>query len=104
MCVLQIRQLVILLFLLAPPTFSAETIDLNSLIQSGNYEQAISNLQKLAHDSNDAENLSGIYHQLGEIYYQYTHNYSKAVTVYDQILRLNPTKFSSEDLYLAILK
>ena len=104
MCVLQIRQLVILLFLLAPPAFSAETVDLNSLIQSGNYEQAISNLQKLAHDSNDAENLSGIYHQLGEIYYQYTHNYSKAITVYDQILRLNPTKFSTEDLYLAILK
>ena len=104
MCTPQTRQLAISLFLLAQFIFSAESLDLNNLIQSGNYGQAIENLQKLAHNSNDEEKLSSVYHQLGEIYYQHTHNYSKAITTYDQILRLNPTKFPTEDLYLAILK
>ena len=105
MCVLQIRQLVILLLLLVPSILHAETTDLNMLIRSGNYEQAIDNLQKLTRGVNDANRLSGIYHQLGEIYYQYTHNYSEAVAVYDQILQLPPSKkVPTEDLYLAILK
>ena len=104
MYVPQIRQLVILLLLLAPPIIYAETPNLNMLVRSGNYEQAINDLQKLAHGNNDVLRLSGIYHQLGELYYQYTHNYPKAIIVYDKILQLNPKQLSTEDLYLATLK
>ncbi|MCG8620559.1 MAG: tetratricopeptide repeat protein, partial [Proteobacteria bacterium] len=44
------------------------------------------------------------YYQIGEIHYNYTHQYTKAAAAYDQILKFEEKGLAAEDLYLAIIK
>ena len=51
-------------------------------IDKGKYDEATQTLQKLAKSTKDIDQLSWIYHQVGEIHYSYTREYSKALTAY----------------------
>ena len=47
---------------------------------------------------------SWCYYQIGEIHYNYTHQYARAAAAYDKILRLEKKGLAAEELFLAIIK
>ncbi len=61
-------------------------------------------LQKLTNSTKNVEQLGGLYDKLGEIYYAYTHEYQKALKVYDQIIQLSAEGLPADDLFLAYIK
>ena len=75
-----------------------------SLIETGEYQQATRYLQERARSTKDVDQLSNIYHRLGEIYYTYTHEYSKALNAYARVVQLSNRGLTAEDLFLAYIK
>jgi len=72
--------------------------EITQLINAGKYNAAISSLQKQAKEKNDVEQLAIVYSQIGEIYYEYLHNYPEAIKAYKKIITLNG--ISDSDLIL----
>ena len=58
------------------------------LIEAGDYTEAIHKLEALVESTEDIEVKSWCYYQMGEIYYNYTHQYTHAGAAYDKILQL----------------
>ena len=93
-----------LLVILLSPLAYAQVEDVNALVQTGDDTQAVDKLEALAESAEDI-NLKGLYYyQIGEIHYNYTHQYNRAVAAYDNILKLEKKGLAAEDLYLAIIK
>ena len=99
--------LVILLLVgvgLPNPYAYAQVEDVNALVQAGNYTQAVDKLEALAESAEDITVKGLYYYQIGEIHYNYTHQYNSAVAAYDNILKLEKKGLAAQDLYLAIIK
>jgi tetratricopeptide (TPR) repeat protein len=90
---------------LAISTIAEARIDsVASLIEAEKYQDAIQALQKLASSTKNVEKLGEFYHQLGEIYYTYTHEYPKALRVYDTIIQLGAKGLTPDDRLLGYIK
>ena len=99
--------LIVCFLLLHAAIFSAaeaQIVNVSELIEVGKYDEATQTLRKLAHATKDIDRLSGIYHQLGEIHYNYTREYPKALRAYDRIIRLKAKTPAAADLLLAYIK
>lgn len=81
-----------------------QTVNVSTLIDAGKYNQAIQALRKLANATKDVDQLSWIYHQLGEIHYNYTREYPKALSAYNRVIQLKSETPESPDLFLAHIK
>ena len=93
-----------LLVILLSPLAYAQVEDVNALVQAGDYTQAVDKLEALAESAEDITVKGLCYYQIGEIHYNYTHQYNRAVAAYDNILKLEKKGLATEDLYLAIIK
>ena len=82
----------------------AQFDEVNSLVQAGRYTEASDKLEGLAESAKDIDVKSWYYHQIGEIHYNYTHQYNQAAAAYDKILKLEKKGLASQELYLAIIK
>ena len=76
----------------------AQIENLNPLIQSGQYASAERLLLTLKNRTEEPEQLSDINHRLGELHYQYTHQYDQALIAFEDIIRLSTL---TDDRYLA---
>lgn len=81
----------------------AQIENLGPLIQSGQYASAERLLLTLKNRTQEPEQLSDINHRLGELHYQYTHQYDQALIAFEDIIRL-PTLALADDRYLAQIK
>ncbi len=93
-----------LLVILLGPLAYAQVEDVNALVQAGDYRQAVNKLEALAESAEDVTLKGLCYYQIGEIHYNYTHQYNRAVAAYDNILKLAEKGLTAEDFYLAIIK
>lgn len=82
----------------------AQFDEVNSLVQAGRYTEASDKLEGLAESVKDIDVKSWYYHQIGEIHYNYTHQYTRAAAAYDKILKLEKKGLAPQELYLAIIK
>ncbi len=80
------------------------TVNVSTLINEGRYNQATQTLNRLAATTPDIEQLSWIYHQLGEIHYAHTQDYPKALHAYDRIIQLKSRSPAVDDIVLAYIK
>lgn len=94
----------LLIIFFSPLAASAHFEEVHVLIETGDYTEAIHKLEALAESAKDIEVKSWCYYQIGEIYYNYTHQYNQAVAAYDRILQLEKKGLAAEELYLAIIK
>ena len=94
---------VLLIFLLCPLAY-AHFEEVHTLIQAGHYTEATNKLEALAESTNDIAVQSWCYYQIGEIYYNYTHQYTRAIEAYDKILKLEKNGLAAEEIFLAIIK
>ena len=94
---------VLLIFLLSPFTY-AHFEEVHVLIQAGHYTEANNKLESLAESAEDIAVKSWCYYQMGEIHYNYTHQYTRAIEAYDKILKLEENGLAAEELFLAIIK
>ena len=102
-----IQLLIICVLLLNYAIFSvAETqiVNISTLIDAGKYDKATHTLRKMANSTKDVDQLSWIFHQLGEIYYNYTREYPKALKAYDEVIQLKTETPTAADLFLAYIK
>ena len=81
----------------------AQIENLSSLIQSGRYGSAERLLLTLRNRAELAEEINDINHRLGELYYQYTHQYSQALVAFEEIISLSGEGFA-DDRFLAKIK
>ncbi|MDE0553149.1 MAG: hypothetical protein OXI24_02965, partial [Candidatus Poribacteria bacterium] len=79
------QGLLIMLFL--PLAVSAHFEEVHVLIEAGEYTQALHKLEALVESNKDIAVKSWCYYQIGEIYYNYTHQYNHAAAAYDKILQ-----------------
>ncbi len=79
----------------------AQIENLHPLIQSGQYTSAERLLLTLKNRTEAAEQLTDINHRLGELHYQYTHQYDRALIAFEDIIRLSTL---GDDRYLAQIK
>ncbi len=86
------------------PYAYAQVDDVNALVQAGNYTQAVDKLEALAESAEDITVKGLCYYQIGEIHYNYTHQYNSAVAAYDNILKLEKKGLAAQELFLAIIK
>lgn len=93
-----------LLILLLCPFVSAHFEEMHVLIQAGHYTEANNKLEALAESTKDIAVKSWCYYQIGEIHYNYTHQYTRAVEAYDKILKLEKMGLAAEEIFLAIIK
>ena len=93
-----------LLVILLSPLAHAQFEDVNALVQAGHYTQAVDKLEALAESAEDIIVKSLYYYQIGEIHYNYTHQYTRAVAAYDNILKLEKKGLAAQELFLAIIK
>ena len=93
-----------LLIILISPFAHAQSEEVNTLIQAGRYSQASNTLESLAKSAKDIAVKSWCYHQIGEIHYNYTHQYTRAAAAYDKILKLEKKGLAAEELFLTIIK
>ena len=93
-----------LLVILLGPLAYAQVEDVNALVQAGDYTQAVDKLEALAESAEDLTVKGLCYYQIGEVHYNYTHQYTRALAAYDNILKLEKKGLAAEDLYLAIIK
>ena len=93
-----------LLIILISPFAHAQSEEVNTLIQAGRYSQASNTLESLAESAKDIAVKSWCYHQIGEIHYNYTHQYTRAAAAYDKILKLEKKGLAAEELFLTIIK
>ena len=94
----------LLILFLSPLAVSAHFEEVHVLIEAGDYTGAIHKLEALAESTKDIAVKSWCYYQIGEIYYNYTHQYNQATAAYDKILQLEKNGLAVEELYLAIIK
>ncbi len=93
-----------LLLILLSPLVHAQSEEVNTLVQAGRYTEASNKLDALAKSAKDIAVKSWCYYQIGEIHYNYTHQYARAAAAYDKILRLEKKGLAVEELSLAIIK
>ncbi|MDE0505999.1 MAG: tetratricopeptide repeat protein, partial [Candidatus Poribacteria bacterium] len=103
---LRVRLLlcVLLLNFIVSPVVESQIINISKFIEAGEYHEATRRLRNLADSTDDIDQLSGIYHQLGEIHYTYTHEYPKALSAYNQVIQLKADSPGTADLFLAQIK
>ena len=94
----------VLLVMLLSPLAYAQVENVNALVQAGKYTQAVDKLEALAESAEDIAVKSLCYYQIGEIHYNYTHQYNRAIAAYDNILKLEKKGLDAQELYLAIIK
>jgi len=94
---------VLLIFLLCPFA-DAYFKEVHVLIQAGRYTDANNKLEALAESAKDIAVKSWCYYQIGEIHYNYTHQYTRASEAYDKILKLEKMGLAAEEIFLAIIK
>ncbi|MCG9126854.1 tetratricopeptide repeat protein [Candidatus Poribacteria bacterium] len=85
-------------------SINAQNEEVRNLIQQKNYNDAIKMLEILIEESNGVELQSQYHNQLGEIYYNYTHQYPEALKVYKEILRMEAEGLPTADILLAYIK
>jgi tetratricopeptide (TPR) repeat protein len=95
---------VVLIIFFSPLAAYAHFDEVNTLVQTGRYTEAIYKLDALAESTKDIAVKSWCYYQIGEIYYNYTHQYTQAAGAYDKILQLEKKGLPVEELFLAIIK
>ena len=95
---------VLLIIFFSPLVANAHFEEMHDLIQAERYTEAIHKLDALAESVKDIEVKSWCYYQIGEIYYNYTHQYTQAAEAYDKILKLEKEGLTDVELYLAIIK
>ena len=78
--------------------------EVNALVEAERYAEAIRKLEVLEESTNDIMVKSWCYYQMGEIYYNDTHQYTQAAEAYDKILRLEKKGLPAMELFLAIIK
>ena len=93
-----------LLIILLSPLAHAQSDEVNALIQAGRYTAASNKLEALAESAKDIAAKSWCYYQIGELHYNYTHQYTKAAAAYDKILKLEKKGLAPEDLFITIIK
>jgi len=98
-----ISQVLLIMFFF-PLAASAHFEEVHVLIEAGEYTQALRKLEALAGSTQDIAVKSWCYYQIGEIYYNYTHQYNQAAAAYDKILQFKKKGLAPEELYLAIIK
>ena len=94
---------VLLIFLFCPFAY-AHSEEVHALVEAGRYTEANDKLEALAESTENVEVKSWCYYHMGEIYYNYTHQYTRAVEAYDKILTLEETGLAPEEVFLAIIK
>ena len=94
----------VMLILLCCSFAYAHFEEVHVLVEAGRYTEANDKLEALAESTKDVEVKSWCYYHMGEIYYNYTHQYTKAVEAYDKILTLEKTGLAPEEVFLAIIK
>ena len=77
-----------LLLILISPLAHAHFEEVHVLVDAGRYAEANDKLEAIAESTKDVAVKSWCYYHIGEIYYNYTHQYTKAVAAYDKILKL----------------
>ena len=77
-----------LLVILLSPLVHAQFDEVNTLVQAGRYTEASNKLDALAKSAKDVAVKSLCYYQIGEIHYNYTHQYARAAAAYDKIIKL----------------
>ena len=82
----------------------ARAQNVTTLLEQGKYHEAAQLLEKSAISTKSVEQLSGIYEKLGDIYYAYTHEYPRALSVYNKIIQLSSEGATAEDLFLGYIK
>ena len=98
-----ISQLLLIIFF-SPLIASAHFEEVHVLIDAGDYTGALHKLEALSEATKDIAVKSWCYYHIGEIYYNYTHQYNQAAAAYDKILQLEKKGLSAEELFLAIIK
>ena len=93
-----------LLILFLSPFAHAQSDEVNALIQAGRYTEASNKLEALAESTKDIAKKSWCYYQIGEIHYNYTHQYTRAAAAFDKILKLEKKGLAPLELYIAIIK
>ena len=93
-----------LLIILISPLAHAHLEEVHVLVEAGRYTEANNKLEAIAESTTDIEVKSWCYYHIGEIYYNYTHQYTRAIKAYDKILSLKSKGLPPEELYLAIIK
>lgn len=83
---------------------NAQNEEVNELIQQQRYTDAIKMLETLVEKSKNVELRSQYYNQLGELYYNYTHEYTKAINVYKAILEMEAEGLPTAEILLAYIK
>ena len=78
--------------------------EISSLVQERKYPEAVTQLKELLRASTDVETRSRYYHQLGEIYYNYTQQYPEALKAYNRILSLSENGIPIAEIYLTYIK
>ncbi|MYC75008.1 tetratricopeptide repeat protein [Candidatus Poribacteria bacterium] len=94
----------VLLIVLCCPFAYAHFEEVHVLIDAGRYTEANNKLEALAESAKDIAVKSWCYYQIGEIHYNYTHQYNRAIQAYDKILKLEKSGLAAEELFLAIIK
>ena len=92
------------LILIFCPFAYAHFEEVHILVDEGRYTEANNKLEALAESTKDVEVKSWCYYHMGEIYYNYTHQYTRAVEAYDKILALEEKGLAPEEVFLAIIK
>ena len=95
---------VLLIIFFSPLAASAHFEEVHVLIEAGDYTKAIHKLEALAESAQDIAVKSWCYYQIGEICYNYTHQYNQASAAYDKILQLEQKGLSAEEIFLAVIK
>lgn len=95
---------VILLLFSGLPKAAAQQEQITILVQEKNYSEAASELEKLLRVAEGIETRSWCYYQLGEIYYNYTQQYQKALNAYRNILKMQNDGLPIAEIYLAYIK
>ncbi|RKU06687.1 hypothetical protein C6503_25615 [Candidatus Poribacteria bacterium] len=93
-----------LLIILISSFAHAHFEEVHVLVDAGRYAEANDKLEAIAESTKDVEVKSWCYYHIGEIYYNYTHQYTKALKAYDKILNLKKKGLPPEELFLAIIK
>ena len=97
-------QLLLIIFFGFPLAADAHFEEMHDLIQAERYTEAINKLEALAEATQEITVKSWCYYQIGEIYYNYTHQYTQAAAAYDKILKLEKNGLDTAELFLAIIK
>ncbi len=82
----------------------AQQDDITSLIKERRYPEAVAQLKIYLKTSTDVDTRSQSYHQLGELYYNYTQQYPEALKAYERILGLKDKGIPIAEIYLAYIK